>query len=620
MNRSEPDAPFPAAAAAAESWDGAAAVALLVLVAIVFARALGFGFVYDDRWTLLDNPIIRAPDNLAQLWGRGLVRAGVPDAVRPLMLASEMLDWALGRAQPRGYHLQNLIWHGGVVLLLFAHLRRWGLRTSLALGAAALFAVHPLVVEPVVVINYREDLLAGFFVLLALWWAVPGASLGRSLAAGAAALLGALAKENALVAPLFLAALVAIPWQRRDSLRADLAAARGPLLALGGAGGLAFLWRWWATGGAALVSLTAEIPPDHQRRLWAVPRAALAFLQGVGQFLWPAGLAPEYPDWPPGALTSAIGWAGVTGVIALTAVAWWMRARTPQASLGWLLAVAAYLPNFGLVPLTNLRADRYLYLPALGLAITAGSLLPWALGRAARLPSHQLWWRRGLQGTWALVVLALAFRSIKQTRIWRDDVSVFSAAVAADPGSQRALIGLASAQLRQGRRLAALEAAERALALADAPRAREMRGLVLLSQGDGPRARQDLEQALAGARGPHRAQVLNNLGFAEIAAGDLGPARIHLAEAMRLDPRFDRPALQLARLAQQGGDLVEARALLAALLQRVPESIDGWRLLAEVERGAGRPEASRQAHERARVLAGANENLDGTKAKTPLGR
>ena len=45
---------------------------------------------------------------------------------RPVMLATEIFDWALWRARPAGYHAQNLLWHAGVVLLFFANLRRWG--------------------------------------------------------------------------------------------------------------------------------------------------------------------------------------------------------------------------------------------------------------------------------------------------------------------------------------------------------------------------------------------------------------------------------------------------------------------------------------------------------------
>jgi Tfp pilus assembly protein PilF len=585
----------------ARGGDLTAALLLLALIALVFAPSLRSGFVYDDRWTILDNPIIRAPANLRGLLGRELVRAGIPDAARPTMLATEVLDWALWRARPRGWHLQNLLWHAGVALLLFAHLRRWGLATLAAFGAAALFAVHPLVVEPVAAINYREDLLAAFFVLLSLWLAAPGARLGRLVAGGAALLLGGLAKENALVAPLLLLVTTLAPGldAQAGPAVAGLAGRARAFIALLVPMVLVLGWRGWALGQVTEVSLTAEIPGQHRHLLWVVPRAALTFCQGLGQLVWPAGLAPEYPDLPASGLVTLGGALALVVIIAVSWAALQARHRLGLLSLGWLFAVVAYLPNFGLVPLTNLRADRYLYLPALGVAMSLGWLFQW-LGTARATATSQ----QGLRSMIGLLVLGLGARSWRQQRIWHDDVALFSAAIASDPGSQRALLGLATAQLRRGQTLAALEAAERALALGDSTRPREVRGLVRLAEGDVPRARQDLEIALAGARGAHRAQVLNNLGLAEIAGRDPAAARAHLRQAVAIAPRFDRPALQLARLDLEAGDLEQARRELGALLARVPESRDGWRLLATVETRAGHPEAARAAEARAAQIGG----------------
>jgi Tfp pilus assembly protein PilF len=593
------DSRDPQAAAAARRGDLAASLCLFLLVVLVFAAVIRFGFVYDDRWTLLDNPAIRAPGNLRFLLGRDLVRAGVPDAARPVMLATEILDWALWRARPAGWHAQNLIWHAGVVLLLFAHLRRWGLTRAIALGAAALFAVHPLVVEPVAAINYREDLLAAFFVLLALWWATANASPVRAAAAGFALLLGALAKENALVAPLLFAvvATVAPPVAQGSGARNW----RPVVVALLAAVALAVAWRWWALGGVDKVSLTAEIAADQRSWQTRLPQAASTFRQGIAQFAWPVGLAPEYPDLPAPA-ASWLGWVPLLAVVALTLAAWRARRHTWLLSLGWLFAVVAYLPNFGLVPLTNLRADRYFYLPAVGLSIATAGLLTAIAALRRQSPRPGL--RAAIVAAGIVALGALALRTRRQQRIWRDDVSVFGAAVASDPHSQRALIGLATAQLRRGQTLAALEAAERAVALGDAPRAREVRGLVWLAEGDAGRARGDLQVALAGARDGHRGQVLNNLALAEIALGEIVSAEAHLRAAIELAPRFDRPALQLARLGLDRGDLASARRDLAALLARVPESSDGWRLLATVETRAGQTEAARAAEQEARRLSG----------------
>jgi hypothetical protein len=92
----------------------------------------------------------------------------VPDAGRPTLLATEIVDHLLWGEAPWGYHLQSLAWHLGVSLLFFSGLAALTGELPLALTAAALFAVHPLGVEAVAAINYREDLLSAFFLLAAL--------------------------------------------------------------------------------------------------------------------------------------------------------------------------------------------------------------------------------------------------------------------------------------------------------------------------------------------------------------------------------------------------------------------------------------------------------------------
>jgi tetratricopeptide (TPR) repeat protein len=307
---------------------------------------------------------------------------------------------------------------------------------------------------------------------------------------------------------------------------------------------LAFAWRWWAFGRPGVVSLTAEITAAHHDRGFVVPRAALGLLQALGQFVWPRGLAPEYPDLPATALVTALGWGALALLVALTALAWAGRRRAPVLALGITWAVVAYLPHLGLVPLTNLRADRYLYLPALGLTLAAAALLQ-ALATRLAPPAEG----RTSPAAWALatgLIVACGARSVRQARVWRDDLTLFTAAAASDPGSQRALVGLSAARLRAGQSLAALEAADAALALGEAARAREMRGIVLMTQGDAAGATRELQAALGEASPTHRPQVLYNLGLARARAGDQAAARAHLREALQLG--FTKAARELDRL------------------------------------------------------------------------
>jgi tetratricopeptide (TPR) repeat protein len=377
-------------------------------------------------------------------------------------------------------------------------------------------------------------------------------------------------------------------------------------------------WRWWALGDPTLVSHTAELAAID--RGLAVPLGALTWFIGLGQFLWPLRLSPEYADLSPGPAMLALGWAALVVMLAALPLVLWqrrslyggpsegpappamLRARQSRAAphaLGWAglglaLSIVAYLPHLGLVALTNARADRYFYLPSAGWCLALAVPLSLLLARRPR-------WGAAAAG---VLMLLLGMRATAQARVWRSERSVFTAAVQMAPGVPRAWLGLARAELHAGRTLPALAAAERARALADDAQARETLGLIRMRQGDFAAARTDLLLALAGARPAHRARVLNNLGYVEAQLGQTEQALARFAEARALAPLFDRPWLNTAEVQRRSDDLVGARRTLQALVAAIPQSSDGWKQLAAALEAAGEKQNARAAWERARALEG----------------
>jgi tetratricopeptide (TPR) repeat protein len=584
-----------------------AALLLVLLVALFHGPSLKHGFVYDDAWTVLANPFLRDARNLASLLGAGPSRAGVPDAGRPTLLATELLDHALWGLSPGGFHLQNLLWHALVTLLLFFGLRRLTGTFLVPLTASAIFAVHPLNVEAVAAINYREDLLAAAFVLLALLAiaAARDARAGRALALRAggilALLIGLLAKENASVAPLWLAAidLYREPGPARPILRRHLR----DYLSLTVTAATVFAWRWWVIGAPASVSRSVELSEHH---LWsAVPAAARAFLAGVCQLVMPLGLSPEYAD-PARGAAGVLWCAGAVVLLgAGVALAIRLRGRAPWIGLGIIAGVIAYLPNFGLVPLTNLRADRYFYLPSLGLCLAAAAIVVGGLERVRRVREATF---MDLPGSWlavALLVFVLGMRSLHQGRIWASDLTLWRHATAIAPSASRAWLNLASAELHAGQTVEALRDVDRSLALEDDVHARELRALVLLAQGDPLAASAELSRLVAAPAlsDAYRAQLLNNLGFVEQRLHRSQQAIERFRQAEALAPRFELPALNRARVLAELQQVAEAESVLRGLLGRVPESSEAWRQLGQLLEAQGRADEAAAALEHAKKLA-----------------
>ena len=373
-------------AGAAGGQQPAAVAAVLVLVtAVVFGRALGLPFVsIDDPEYVTANPALR--DGLHVATVRWALTTGHAANWHPLTWLSHALDVELFGLAPAGPHAVNVALHCASALLLLLLLRRltgslW--RSALAAG---LFALHPLRVESVAWVSERKDVLS-----TALWlgtmlaWAghVRAPSRRRlALAIGLYA-LGLMAKPMLVTLPFALLLLDAWPLRRLPARQPardrDLVLEKWPLFALSAA--------------ASVVTFLVQRGVGAVRPLSAIPLAerlangALAVWAYLGKWLWPVGLAVFYPlpERPVGLVPVA---AALAGIALVSAAAWRWRARAPHLLVGWLWYLGTLVPVIGLVQVGHqAMADRYTYVPSIGLALAVVWSLPdvGALGRRGRL-------------------------------------------------------------------------------------------------------------------------------------------------------------------------------------------------------------------------------------------
>jgi tetratricopeptide (TPR) repeat protein len=121
--------------------------------------------------------------------------------------------------------------------------------------------------------------------------------------------------------------------------------------------------------------------------------------------------------------------------------------------VSWI--VFLLLPVSGVVAMSPyLGADRYTYLPQMGLAVLVAFYWP------SRFPAG---WIAG--GVAALVAILLLVRTEQRIQDWRDSESLFRAEVALSPRSKLAALHLGAALLDSGRPEEALVWFEKSLAI-----------------------------------------------------------------------------------------------------------------------------------------------------------
>jgi len=340
----------------------------------------------------------------------------------PLTWISMMADVQLFGTGAGPQHVTNVSIHAASTLLLFWILKRLTGETFPSAAVAFLFAVHPQHVESVAWVTERKDVLSALFWMLALWSYARYASrrqAGPYLLTLLFYCLGLLSKPMVVTLPAILILLDIWPLGRITGETALGIFSRRNARAL--------VWEKLPFFALAMVMSAVTYFVQSQSgavrslKTWPLGlRLGNAVNSGavyIAKTLWPSRLAVFYPmhagpaAWQ--VIVSALVLAGVTVLALLT-----MRTR-PYLAVGWFWYLISLLPVIGILQVgEQARADRYSYLPGIGLAI----MLAWTVADA---------WRRWPKSrpAWIAVCcaagVALVVLTVKQLSYWENSMTLF---------------------------------------------------------------------------------------------------------------------------------------------------------------------------------------------------
>jgi len=447
--------PAPVPLETAKPWGGRHADALIVAVlllatAAAYVPVFSCDFVnYDDPTYVTRNARVQEGVSLANLkWAFGYAYGHWI----PLDTISHMIDCHLFGLRAGGHHAVSLLFHLINVALLYLLLARVTGMRGRSLVVAGLFALHPIHVEPVAWISSRKDVLSTCLALLCLH-AYAGYArrvhIGRYLVVAALFCLAMMAKPMVMTLPALLFLFDIWPLNRLEAPRlADpawwrrcllLAAEKLPLLAISAA----FMLLAFQTQQEVGALGTEEQCPFPFR----VQNALVSYLIYLKKVVIPAGFVPFYPH--PGV---TLGWvkpilaAMVLAAITMAALLLWKR--RPYLPAGWLWFAVSLFPVSSLVVQlgSHAMADRYAYVPLIGIYMAA----VWGLADAmAGYPALKTGIPCGL-------LAALGLLSMVQATHWRDSITLFTYTLRVSPNNHLAHKNLGVALAGQGRHEAAI--------------------------------------------------------------------------------------------------------------------------------------------------------------------
>lgn len=334
----------------------------------------------------------------------------------PLTMLSLALDYHFWQLNPWGYHLTNIVLHATAAALLCMFLQPL-LSSGAALVAALIFAVHPVQMEVVSLAVQRKTLLAGVFFFLTLIfyqrWRRSGGR--RHYVAAVVLFTGAAFSKPAVVSvPLILLLYDYVFVTRRPRWVHTL-----PFFAIA-ATTTALGVRAHAAVGALHGFHGGSLLPH----LLMVSRVTLEYIDAL--FL-PVNLAPIY-YYRIGSAYAPVNFLALALIPTLClSVTLYRRGTWSFFCLWWFLLML--LPESNLIPLAQLRADRFLYFPMVGFAIWVAV----GLESAARVLGRRWGWRQPLRPVAVAIIAILAFLSYRSAAVWHDDVTAWARIVERHP-------------------------------------------------------------------------------------------------------------------------------------------------------------------------------------------
>ncbi|MBF0404643.1 tetratricopeptide repeat protein [Candidatus Magnetominusculus xianensis] len=427
------------------------ALVLLLAAIAAYSPVWNNDFVsYDDYKYTKENPYIKDGLTIESIkWAFGTFYFS---NWHPITWISHMADISLYGFGSSGHHLTSLLIHAINGILLFFVLysltnapgnSTGSTSTTLAcVFAAALFAVHPLNVESVAWVAERKNVLCAFFwftSLIAYDRYVRSQTLARYLIVLLLFSLALMSKPMAVTLPFTLLLIDYWPLGRFSA-------------------GHSVINKYPVTGMIAekipffLLSFVSSVLTIHAQRQEGaiisfgtlplstrVVNAIMSYAIYIKKLFIPTNLAVFYPYIEEKSHVVIVFTA--LALIGLTVFVFIKRKTAPYLLMGWLWYLGTLVPVIQIVQVGSASmADRYMYIPAVGLFI----MIAW--GGSAVIAQARM-----IKVIAVVVIVLLMIITFRQTGYWRDSITLYQHAIDVTTGNYLAHNNYGQILMKQGR-------------------------------------------------------------------------------------------------------------------------------------------------------------------------
>lgn len=339
----------------------------------------------------------------------------------PVTMLGFALDWLIFKGNPIWHHLINILLHFVNVFLVYRLCYFIFKENTKALFCAIVFCFHPFQIETIAWISAKNNLVYSVFFLSSLLFYAHYLTTALKkyyLFTMAFFVLSLLSKPSAVTFP-FCLLLLEYLVNKRIVIKPFIIKI-APFLLLSIAIGIVTLY----TRSEADFLDTQKHFAFYEK----IGYAGFALVFYLSKFILPVNLSVIYPYPENGLLSICIGYAFLVllgfGLYKLH------KQQKNIVSFGLIFFVANLILVLQLIPFgQTLTADRYMYLPIIGLSIGLVYFIPFSVGKSQLVML-------------TVVAFLLGFLSFKRINVWQNSISLYSDILKKHPNSYEALNGL----------------------------------------------------------------------------------------------------------------------------------------------------------------------------------
>jgi len=528
----------------------AACILLIALIGIaLYASVGGHGYSYydDGGYIVLNDRVLTGLtlDNI--LWA--FTEHQYMNNWHPLTWVSYMADISLFGASPGAQHWVNVVFHLLNSILLYSVVIQFVNKPLVAFLVAVVFLIHPVHVESVAWIAERKDVLSGFFFLLTLLYYLKKAkslTVLNHIVLSLCFALALMAKPMVVTLPVVLLLLDFWPLGRvslqdiKDSY--NLKRIQPNLRTVLVEKWFLFLLSF-VCGLITIVAQSSSINTlESLTLIYRIFNAVVSYAAYLKDLILPTNLAFYHP-------IKAIGFfdvflPSITALAVITFFALKRYKKNPELLFGWLWFLITLLPVIGLLQVASqARADRYLYLPSIGIFIAVAVCVSrWSYPAIKKF----------MLVACPVLILYFFLASI-QVSYWGNPIALYLQALENGGDSYTTRLNLASAYLDANLPNDAKIHIIRAIEIdPENPYGYQFLGRVYSQKGEFEQAEMQLRQSLK--LDPTLALSWNNLGAALWSLGKKEEALTCFRRAFELRPTLSIAKKNLNVLSQEMED------------------------------------------------------------------